>query len=179
MAIDSNGYRCRKDGTLIESEPVGVMVISHLLNYPNPLQSSVSLYRQLSQWRITVRSSADKQLTELKNWRGIDEDHWGRRRTPRDQLQPNTNDLIPSGTVLTEAPIWEHWTPTELEHYGSSEGLSKWKGSNPEGTIPPQQKRCIHKYKHVPLPLFLFCLSLYTQSDLTSTQNFMHSWGAL
>jgi hypothetical protein len=125
MAIDGNGYGCRKDGALIESEPVGVMVISHLLNYPNPPQSSVSLYRQLSQQRITVRSSADKQLTELKNRHGIDEDDWGKCGTPRDQLQPNTNDSIPSGTALTEAPIQEHQTPTKLEHYGSSEGLSK------------------------------------------------------
>jgi hypothetical protein len=73
---------------------------------------------------ITVRSSVDKKLTELKNQHGIDEDYWGRHRMPRDWLQPNTNDLIPSGTMLTKAPSQEHRTPTESEHYGSSEGLS-------------------------------------------------------
>jgi hypothetical protein len=107
MAIDSNRYGCRKDGTLMESEPVGVMVISHLLNYPNPLPSSVSLYLQLSQRHITGRTSVDKKLTGLKNQCGIDKDYWGRHGMPRDRLQPNTDDLIPSGTALTKAPIQE------------------------------------------------------------------------
>jgi hypothetical protein len=43
--VNSNQYWSREDGALIESKPVGVMVVRYgLLNYPNPSQPSDSLY---------------------------------------------------------------------------------------------------------------------------------------
>jgi hypothetical protein len=43
------------------------MVIGHsLLNYPNPFQPSVSLYWWLSQGRIAVRPSGNKEINGVK-----------------------------------------------------------------------------------------------------------------
>jgi hypothetical protein len=60
--VNSDRDRSREHGTLIESEPVGMVVIGHWrLNYLGSLHLSLPLYLQLSQGHITFRTSSDNR----------------------------------------------------------------------------------------------------------------------